>query len=38
LHKTLKQAVSDGLILRNVTEAVTGPKQSRKEIKALPLE
>ena len=38
LHKALKQAVNDGLIPRNVTEAVTGPKQSRKEIQALPLE
>src|ERR687885_2559927 len=38
LHKALKQAVNDGLIPRNVTEAVTGPKQSCKEVQALSLE
>ncbi len=32
LHKALKQAVADGLIPRNVTEAVKAPKISRKEI------
>lgn len=32
LHKALKQAVMDGLIPRNVTEAVRAPKVSRKEI------
>jgi integrase len=31
LHKALKQAVADGLIPRNVTEAVKAPKISRKE-------
>ena len=35
LHKALKQAVNDGLVPRNVTEAVKAPKQSRKEIPAL---
>jgi len=35
LHKALKQAVNDGLVPRNVTEAVKAPKQSRKEISAL---
>jgi integrase len=34
LHKALKQAVNDGLIPRNVTDAVTAPRQSRKEIQA----
>ena len=38
LHKALKQAVNDGLIPRNVTEAVTAPRQTRKEIQALPPE
>jgi integrase len=38
LHKALKQAVNDGLIPRNVTEAAKAPRQSRKEIQALPLE
>ena len=38
LHKALKQAVNDGLIPRNVTDGVTRPKQSRKEIQALSLE
>ena len=31
LHKALKQAVSDGLIPRNVTEAVKTPQAHRKE-------
>jgi integrase len=35
LHKALKQAVDDGLLPRNVTEAVKAPRQSRKEILAL---
>jgi integrase len=35
LHKALKQAVHDGLVPRNVTEAVKAPRQSRKEIPAL---
>jgi integrase len=35
LHKALKQAVNDGLLPRNVTEAVKAPRQSRKEIRAL---
>jgi integrase len=34
LHKALKQAVHDGLVPRNVTEAVKAPRQSRKEIPA----
>jgi len=38
LHKALKQAVNDGLIPRNVTEAVTAPRQIRREIQALPPE
>src|SRR5829696_8464086 len=38
LHKALKQAVNDGLIPRNVTEAVAAPRQIRKEIQALPPE
>ena len=35
LHKALKQAVNDGLIARNVTQAVKAPRQSRKEIPTL---
>jgi integrase len=35
LHKALKQAVMDGLIPRNVTEAVKAPQAHRKEIKPL---
>src|SRR5215213_7909546 len=38
LHKALKQAVNDGLLPRNVTEAVTAPRQIRREIQALPPE
>ena len=38
LHKALKQAMNDGLIPHNVTEAVTAPRQIRKEIQALPPE
>jgi integrase len=35
LHKALKQAVDDGLLPRNVTEAVKAPRQSRNELLAL---
>src|SRR5215216_4926040 len=35
LHKALKQAVMDGLIPRNVTEAVKTPQPEKKEIKSL---
>jgi integrase len=35
LHKALKQAVHDGLVPRNVTEAVKAPRQSRNEIPTL---
>jgi len=35
LHKALKQAVSDGLIPRNVTEAVKPPQVRREEIRPL---
>ena len=35
LHKALKQAVMDGLIPRNVTEAVKAPQAHKKEIKPL---
>jgi integrase len=35
LHKALKQAVHDGLVPRNVTDAVKAPRQSRKEIPTL---
>ena len=35
LHKALKQAVNDGLLPRNVTEAVKAPRQSRKEMQTL---
>jgi integrase len=37
LHKALKQAVLDGLIPRNVTEAVKAPKPTAKETRALDL-
>jgi integrase len=37
LHKALKQAVNDGLIPRNVTEAVRPPQLRREEIKPLTL-
>ena len=33
LHKALTQAVNDGLIPRNVTDAVKAPRQQRKEMK-----
>lgn len=35
LHKALKQAVMDGLIPRNVTEAVKAPQAHKKEVKPL---
>jgi integrase len=35
LHKALKQAVADGLIPRNVTEAVKAPRPVKKEIQPL---
>ena len=35
LHKALKQAVNDGLVARNVAQAVRAPRQSRKEIPTL---
>jgi integrase len=35
LHKALKQAVNDGLIPRNATEAVKPPQVRRKEIRPL---
>ena len=35
LHKALKQAVMDGLIPRNVTEAVKAPRPEKKEIEPL---
>jgi len=38
LHKALKQAVNDGLIPRNVTEAVKPPQLRREEIKPLMVE
>ncbi len=35
LHKSLKDAVADGLIPRNVTDAVRTPRAKGKEINAL---
>jgi integrase len=35
LHKALKQAVMDGLILRNVADAVKAPQAHKKEVKPL---
>jgi integrase len=35
LHKALKQGVMDGLIPRNVTEAVKAPRPEKKEIRPL---
>jgi integrase len=35
LHKALKQAVADGLIPRNATEAVKAPRPEKKEIRPL---
>lgn len=35
LHKALKQAVRDGMIPRNVTEAVKPPRPSRREMRPL---
>jgi integrase len=37
LHKALKQAVMDGVIPRNVTEAVKAPQPEKKEIRPLSL-
>jgi integrase len=38
LHKALKQAVNDGLIARNVAEAVKAPRPVKKEIQPLNVE
>jgi integrase len=38
LHKALKQAVADGLIPRNTTEAVTPPQVRKEEIRPLSAE
>jgi integrase len=38
LHKALKQAIADGLIPRNVTEAVKPPQVRREEIRPLTAE
>ena len=35
LHKALKQAVRDGMIPRNATEAVKPPRPSRKAMRPL---
>ncbi len=35
LHRALKQAVNDGLILRNATEAIKPPQVCREEIRPL---
>jgi integrase len=35
LHKALKQAMNDGLIPRNVTDAVKAPRPLKKEVQAL---
>jgi integrase len=35
LHKALKDAVGDGLIPRNVTEAVRAPRPAKKEVRPL---
>jgi integrase len=35
LHKALKQAMNDGLIPRNVTDAVKAPRPAKKEVQAL---
>lgn len=35
LHKALKQAVNDGLLPRNVTEAVKAPRLTKKEVRPL---
>jgi Phage integrase, N-terminal SAM-like domain len=35
LHKALKQAMMDGLIPRNVTEAVNAPRQIKREVNSL---
>jgi integrase len=38
LHKALKQAIADGLIPRNVTEAVKPPQVRREEMQPLTTE
>jgi integrase len=38
IHKALKQAVRDGLVPRNATEAVKPPQERREEIRPLTLE
>src|SRR5829696_3461783 len=35
LHKALKDAVSDGLVPRNVTEGIKAPRPKKKEVNAL---
>ena len=35
LHKALKDAVSDGLVARNVTEGIKAPRPQKKEVNAL---
>jgi integrase len=35
LHKTLRDAVSDGLVPRNVTEGIKPPRPKKKEITPL---
>src|SRR5215204_5114261 len=35
LHKALKDAVSDGLVPRNVTEGIRAPRPKKKEVNAL---
>ena len=38
MHKALKQAVQDGLIPRNATEAVKAPQVRREEMRPLSAE
>lgn len=38
LHKSLKDAVSDGLVFRNVTEGIKSPRPKKKEVNALSVE
>src|SRR5918997_5392529 len=38
LHKALKDAVSDGLVPRNVTEGVKAPRANKREVNALSLD
>jgi integrase len=35
LHKALKDAVADGLVPRNVTEGITAPRATKKEVNTL---